>query len=404
MRRTFPGAEPAGREVLFEMRRLVVCLVAAALLLGAAPKVKSVNYNAFGIALLQRAATQSKTENVFLSPVSIGIALAMVADGAHGSTRNALVRGLGIDSVGIADANASLMAALEQNHDAQIGLSNALWLRNDLPPRAVYVSLLKSKYGAQAQALQFGKPSAADAINSWTKQHTLGLIDKIVDATSGMDFAYLTNALAFEAKWTSQFKKSGTRTAPFTDADGTKHDVDMMNQTGTFSTLDVETFSALRLPYGGGGYAAYVVLPRTNDLDAVIAKLTATGVENMAHSMQSGRVAVSLPRFTASYNSSLVPALKALGMEVAFTDRADFSGMHTPPPPLNISQVRHAAYVRVDEEGTTAAAATSAGITTTAIELPPKTFVVDHPFLLALRDEHTGALLFIGAIRRIPPP
>lgn len=386
------------------MGRLVVCVAALALLSGAAPQVKPVNYNGFGIALLQRAAKQSETENVFISPVSVGMAMAMAADGANGPTRSAIVRGLQIGGNSIAAANASLIDALEQNHDAKIGLSNALWLRSDLPPRAAYAALMKSKYGAQVQAVQFGKPAAAKAINAWTKLHTLGLIDKIVEATSASDFAYLTNALAFEAKWTSQFKKSGTRTASFTDSDGTKHDVDMMNQTGTFSTLDVQTFSSIRLPYGDGGYAAYIVLPRTNDVDAVLAKLTPTAVDNMAHSMQSGRVAVSIPRFTAQYDSSLMPTLKSIGMSLPFTDRADFSSMHAPPPPLKISQVRHAAYVRVDEEGTTAAAATSVGITTTAIEVPPKTFVVDHPFLLALRDEHTGTLLFIGAIRRIPPP
>jgi serine protease inhibitor len=386
------------------MGRLVVCVAALALLVGAAQKVKPVNYNGFGIALLQSAAKQSETENIFISPVSIGTAMAMAAEGAHGGTRSAIVRGLQISDGNIGAANASLIAALEQNHDAKIGLSNALWLRSDLPPRPAYVALLKSKYGAQAQAVQFGKPQAADAINAWTKQHTLGLIDKIVDATSASDFAYLTNALAFEAKWTSQFKKSGTRTGSFTDSDGTKHDVNMMNQTGTFSTLDVQTFSSIRLPYGDGGYAAYIVLPRTNDLDAVLARLTPTAIDNMARSMQSGGVAVSVPRFTAQYDSSLVPMLKSLGITLPFTDRANFSGMHAPPPPLKISQVRHAAYVRVDEEGTTAAAATSAGVTTTSVEVPPKTFVVDHPFLLALRDEHTGTLLFIGAIRRIPPP
>jgi serpin B len=297
-----------------------------------------------------------------------------------------------------------LIAALGENHDAAVGVANALWLRSDLPPRAEYAGLLKSKYRAEAQAVQFGKPSAADAINAWTKAHTLGLIDKIVDATYPNDFAYLTNALAFQAKWTSQFRKNDTKRAPFTDGDGTKHDVDMMTQTGTFATLDVQTFSAIRLPYGKGGYAAYIMLPRTNDVDTVVQKLSPVGFNNMTRSLQSGRVAVSLPRFTAQYDASLVPILKNFGMGIAFTDRADFSGMHASPPHLQISQVRHSSYVRVDEEGTTAAAATSIGITTTAIEVPPKTFVVDHPFVLALRDERTGTLLFIGAIRRIPAP
>ncbi len=384
------------------MRRVVVSIAALLLLSGAAPKVVPVNYDAFGIAVFQAAARESKTDNVFVSPVSIGVALSMAADGARGATRTAILRGLNVDSKNLAGKNAALISALEQNHDAAIGVANALWFRSDIPPRPAYARLLNSAYRASAQAVQFGSPSAADAINAWTKQHTLGLIDKIVETTNRNDFAYLTNALAFQAKWTSQFKKSNTKRASFTDADGTKHDVDMMTQTGTFSTLDVQTFSAIRLPYGNGGYAAYIMLPRTNDVDAIVQKLTPVGFNTMAKSAQSGRVALSLPRFTAQYDASLVPILKSLGMGIAFSDRADFSPMHAPPPHLRISQVRHSAYVRVDEEGTTAAAATSVGITTTAVELAPKTFVVDHPFVLALRDERTGTLLFVGAIRKIP--
>lgn len=388
------------------MRRVVVSIAALVLLVGAAPKITPVNYDAFGIALLQATVRASKNDNVFVSPVSAGVALSMAADGARGATRAAIVHGLNVDSKNLSTKNAALIHALEQNHDAAVGVANALWLRNDLPPRAAYATLLKSRYQAQAQAVDFGKPSAADTINAWTKQHTLGLIDKIVDNTDPNDFAYLTNALAFQAKWTSQFKKNDTKRASFTDVDGTKHDVEMMTQTATFSTLEVQTFSAIRLPYGNGGYAAYIVLPRSNDVDAVVQKLTPIGFNNMTRSLQSGRVSLSLPRFTAQYDASFVPVLKALGMGIAFSDRADFSAMRAAPPRLRISQVRHSAYVRVDEEGTTAAAATSVGITTTAIEATPKTFVVDHPFVLALRDEHTGTLLFIGAIRRIPavPP
>ena len=388
------------------MRRVVVSIAALVLLTGAAPKVAPVNYDAFGIAILQHAARESKTDNVFISPVSIGVALSMAAEGARGTTQTAILHGLRVDSKNLSAGNAALISAFEQNHDAAIGLANALWFRSDVPPRASFTTLVKSKYRASAQAVQFGTPAAADAINAWTKQHTLGLIDKIVDVTYPNDFVYLTNALAFQAKWTSQFKKNNTKRGSFTDADGTKHDVDMMSQTGTFATLDVGTFSAIRLPYGNGGYAAYIMLPRNNDVDTIVEKLTTTGFNNMTRSLQSGRVALSLPRFTAQYDTSLVPLLKGLGMSIAFSNHADFSRMHVPPPRLQISQVRHSAYVRVDEEGTTAAAATSVGITTTAIELPPKTFVVDHPFVLALRDERTASLLFIGAIRRIPalPP
>ncbi len=121
--------------------------------------------------------------------------------------------------------------------------------------------------------------------------------------------------------------------------------------------------------------------------------------------MQSKRLQLEVPRFTAKFETSLVPQLEALGAGPAFSaETADFSIMRPPPPPVFISSVRHAAYVRVDEAGTVAAAATSVGMTMTAIELPQATFIVDHPFIFAIRDERTGGLLFIGAIRTIEAP
>lgn len=372
---------------------------ALALLGASAPPA---NYNAFGVSILRRLAASSPQTNVFISPESIGMALSMAADGAAGSTRSAIDATLQLSQQQRAAANAALTQSLKTNHDATVGIANAVWFRQDLPPRDAYVKLLHDDYGAQAQALHFGDPSAAEAINAWTKEHTLGLIDKLVDSTQNSDFLYLTNALAFKAKWTVPFQKSSTHSAPFTDASGKKHDVDMMSRTGSFSTIDTPQYRALRLPYGSGGYAAYILLP-ARSLDTMLSHLQAADFDRIAHGVSNAEVGVSIPRFTARYDASLVPALRAMGMSVAFGDGADFSGMHLPPPRLAISQVRHSTYVRVDEDGTTAAAATSVGIVTLAMRIPAKTFVVDRPFVFAIRDERTGSLLFAGAIRSISP-
>jgi serpin B len=382
------------------MKRIAACL-ALALCAGAAPRTAPVNYNAFGIAALQRLSAQSKTANVFISPVSIGVALAMTAEGAKGETRDAMLHALGVSGTALDAANASLIGELTKNTDASVGIANALWTRSDIKPRPQYAAMLEKQYGAKAQALQFGKPPAADAINDWTKQHTLGLIDRIVDRTSASDFVYLTNALAFKATWTAQFKKNETRPMPFTNADGTKSTVQMMSQNAGFALYEGAGFQALRMPYGQGGYAAYVLLPQGNDPDTLINGLSSATMDSIAREAQQSFVAVSIPRFTAQYSASLGALLRSMGMGVAFTDRANFSGIHPAPPPLAITSVNHASYVRVDEQGTTAAAATSVGVGIMAIRRPDRTFVVDHPFVLALRDEHTGTLLFVGVIRTL---
>jgi serine protease inhibitor len=235
------------------------------------------------------------------------------------------------------------------------------------------------------------------------KAKTLGLIDHLIDSTSAQDFAYLTNALAFQAKWSLPFKPSATMPHPFTNSDGTSVSVSMMSQTADFSTASGDGYDVVRMPYGNGGFAAYVLLPKANSTAELLQHLTAATFDNEVKALKSEHIALSLPRFTAMYHAGLIPALKSMGMTTAFSGGADFSNMHAPPPSLTISSVEHATYLRVDEAGTTAAAATSVGIGLLAMraEKPPRPIVVDHPFVFALRDEKTGTLLFIGAIRQL---
>ncbi len=328
--------------------------------------------------------------------------MSMVADGAAGSTRTTLTHALQAGS-DLSDGSAALIGDLASNHDAQIGLANALWTRADLPPSPSYTGLLKDKYAAQAQALHFGDPSAASTINAWTKAHTLGLINHLVDSTDPSDFAYLTNAISFQATWTLKFKKSETRPGPFTPASGTAHDVPMMNQTAIFQTADASDFRVLRLPYGAGGYAAYILLPNGRNADSLVTSLSAAGFDRIVAGLHPERLQVTLPRFTAEYKTSLNETLKSLGMVAAFSSGANFSPMHKPPPHLALTKVDHAAYMRVDEDGTVAAAATSAGISITSILVTnSKPFIVNHPFIFALRDEHSGNILFLSLIRNVP--
>ncbi len=223
--------------------------------------MKPADYNDFGIRLLQGIASGDVGQNVFISPVSIGVALSMAAQGAAGNTRASLLHALDVPESGLSERNAALIAELHQNADANVGIANAIWLREDVPPAPAYVETLHRSYGASAQAVRFGDPSAAGAINAWTKAHTLGLIDRIVDRTTSADLLFLTNALAFEGKWTIPFKKSATHPAPFTQADGRERSVDMMTNTGGYDEFDGTGYRAVRLPYGKGGYAAYILLP-----------------------------------------------------------------------------------------------------------------------------------------------
>jgi serpin B len=368
-----------------------------------APSPRPANFDAFGITLLQRLASRAN-ENVFISPLSIGIALSMAADGANGETRTAILRALRQpERENLADSNAALIHKTLTNPDARVGLADAIWLREADPPLPSYISLMRKKYSAEARAVHFGDPRAAAEINNWVSAHTLGLVSHLIDATDPNDFAYLTNALAFQAKWTQQFMKAATQPHRFTNAGESTTTVQMMTQVGIFATLQARGYRELRASYGRGGFAAYIILPDGNDAQALLKTLTRARLESDRRALRPQYIRFSMPRFIARFKRGLNDSLTALGMGIAFSRNADFTRMHLPRE-LFIADVEHASYVRVDEAGTTAAAAASVELAKLFISLPPPrppVFMVDHPFIFAIRDEHTGALLFIGVLNRL---
>jgi serpin B len=380
-------------------------LAAAVLCLGAStPSAPPpANFDAFGITLLQRLASRAN-ENVFVSPLSIGIALSMAADGANGETRTAILRALQQPQrESLANSNAALIHKTLTNPDARVGLADAIWLRAADPPLPSYIHLMRDKYAAEARAVHFEDPRAAVEINRWVSAHTLGLISQLIDATYPNDFAYLTNALAFQAKWTLPFTKEATRPHRFTNANGRMTTVQMMTQVGTFATTQKHGYRELRAPYGRGGFAAYIILPDHNDAQTLLKTITRERLDRDRRALRPQYIRFSMPRFIARYKESLRDSLSALGMGIAFSGNADFTRMHIPRE-LFIADVKHASYVRVDEAGTTAAAATSVEIARLAISLTPPhppVFIVDHAFIFAIRDERIGALLFIGVVNRL---
>jgi serpin B len=377
----------------------VLCLAASA----PAPPPVPANFDAFGITLLQRLASPANG-NVFISPLSIGIALSMAADGANGETRTAILRTLQQpERQNLADSNAALIHKTLTNPDARVGLADAIWLRAADPPLPSYMHLMRDKYAAEARAVRFGDPRATAEINNWVSAHTLGLISHLIDATHPEDFAYLTNALAFQAKWTLPFTKEATQPHRFTNGDGTTTTVKMMTRVGIFATTQARGYRELRASYGRGGFAAYIILPDHNSAQSLLKTLTRQRLDSDRRALRPQYIRFSMPRFIAGFKSGLNDSLSALGMGIAFSRNADFTRMHLPRE-LFIADVKHASYVRVDEAGTTAAAATSVEFALKAISLfPPRPpiFVADHPFIFVIRDERTGALLFIGVLNRL---
>jgi serine protease inhibitor len=248
--------------------------------------------------------------------------------------------------------------------------------------------------------LDFGRPDAVTTINAWCSKNTNGRITKIVSELKPEEFLVLVNAIYFKGTWTKEFDPKLTSAREFRLASGGVQR-QMMNREGRFRYKADDAMQAVALPYGDERLNLYVFLPR--EKDGLGELIDATKPDNFAGlfaGFGEEKGTVVLPRFKLEFEQSLNAALKQLGMGVAFTPAADFSKMVAPPNTAAISDVLHKTFVEVNEEGAEAAAVTGVKMMMTAMPRPEDkfSFVCDHPFLCAIRDDVTGSVLFLGAI------
>ncbi len=362
-------------------------------------------YNRFGIDLFIREAASVDGDNIFVSPVSVSLCLGMAYNGAGGSTATEMAGILGAGSFPLAGynaANGTLVAGLsETGAGVTLNIANSLWLREGFPFRKDFVSRNEKYFGAGVFKLESEKE-----INLWVSERTKGMIPSIIDSVDPADVAILVNAIYFKGEWTVEFDEDLTTDKPFHSPNG-KKEVPMMKRTGDLTCLENELFQAVRLPYGkaegaGGAASMYVFLPAgENTLAGLIEKLSPESWEDWTSSLSKREGTIELPRFRAEYFSKLNRTLAGMGMKEAFKRSADFSMLcECSPGDVYISDVFHKAVVEVNEKGTKAAAATAITIRLTSAmpEEDPFHMVVDRPFLIAIVDDNTGLILFMGGI------
>lgn len=361
--------------------------------------------NAFGIDLFTNMSAEAPDENVFLSPLSISMALGMVRNGAQGNTLNEMNETLGKDALDEAGINASYRSILDIHAQLDpavaVNLANSIWYRDNLTVLPNFLDTNKAVFDAEIAALDFNAPEALSSINSWVDDKTNGKIEKIIDAISPQDVMYLINAIYFKGTWTYQFDENETKEAPFYGANRTTLDVPLMHLYNRVPFASNDDVSLIDLPYGDSLYSMTLVLPKTDGtLDAIIADMDENSWDNWTRNMQPAELDIFVPRFKMTYEQPLNEILKSMGMLDAFDEsRADFAGIN-PDLQLYISKVMHKALIEVNEEGTEAAAVTSVsvGVTSVGEDPVPTVFRADKPFLFAIREHHTGAILFIGKV------
>jgi serpin B len=338
-------------------------------------------------------------KNVFISPFSIAQALGVVYLGARGATAKAFVKSSVVPPVDPSDftcASQNLRAGLPKaDSDLALEFANALWVRQGLALKASFVEKAKAAFGADVTSLDFASPDALRTVNGWVSQRTKGHIPTILNSLADAE-AIVTNAVYFKALWEEAFTPALTAPGHFMGATATTS-VPFMNLTSTFSYYAGSGFELVRLGYRGDRFAMYVVLPKQGTGLAMESTLPEAFATALAHATPR-RVNLHLPKMHLAYETDLVSPLTDIGLGVAFSDSADFSGISDKP--LKISSVIHKTTLDVDEAGTTATAATAVVMVATARYDPtvPIVVKVDHPFFCIIRDDKTGAVLFLGAI------
>ena len=350
----------------------------------------------FGFKLLQDLRERDSGANIFISPLSISIALTMTYNGAVGETERAMAEVLeigGLDRDTVNHSNAALRNSLEDpDPKVEISIANSIWSRQGVEFNPDFLERNRVFFGAEVASLDFSAPQATETINEWVNTNTNGKIEKIVDRISPQTLLFLINAIYFKGNWQDEFDKSQTRPGIFHLSDGNEKRVEMMRREGEYLYFRGENFEATSLPYGDGRLGMYIFLPnRDSNLNKFLGNLNAGNWGDWISQFQDRRHDMILPRFKLEYEVSLNDTLEALGMGIAFGSGADFSGMG---PSLFISEVKHKTFVEVNEEGTEAAAVTAV----VGVKSVPSVFRVDRPFFFAIYDAETETILFMGTV------
>jgi serpin B len=365
--------------------------------------------SAFAFDLYQQ--LKDKEGNLFYSPYSISLALAMTYGGARTETEEQMADALrfSLPQNRLHPAFNALALALDsrgegaQGKDGEgfrLNIVNAIWGQQDYPFLGDFLDLLAVNYGAGLRVLDFigATEESRVTINDWVSDQTEGRIKDLIPAgaITTITRLVLTNAIYFNAAWEYPFEKDMTEDGIFYRLDGSEVTVPMMSQKETFGYGEGDGYQAVELPYDGNELSMVILLPASGRFGAFEEALDAAQVDGIIGGMEHRQVILTMPRFEFDSSFSLKEALSAMGMPLAFSEMADFSGM-TGNRDLFIMDVVHKAFVSVDEEGTEAAAATAVIMGETA--MPPSEAVevtIDRPFIFLIRDIETGAILFVG--------
>lgn len=351
--------------------------------------------------------------NLFYSPYSIEVALAMTYAGARGETAEQMADTLHFTlpqeqlhpafnalDLYLTQQGEQELSDEEEDTPFTLNIANALWGQEEYGFEQEFLDLLAANYGAGMRLLNFGEnpEEAREIINEWVSEQTEEKIEDLLQqgVITPNTRLVLTNAIYFNAVWQHTFEESQTSDGAFTLSDGSEVTVPLMTQTNRFGYAEGDGYQAVELPYRNSTSSMVVILPAAGTFDEFESSLDAERVSDIVAQLETRGVALTMPKFEYEMPLSLTETLQEMGMPAAFSGEADFSGM-TGDRSLFISDVVHKAFVAVDEEGTEAAAATAVAMAESAMAEPAE-MTIDRPFIFLIRDRETGTILFAGRV------
>jgi len=366
--------------------------------------------NTFAFDVYRQLSGSEKEGNLFFSPYSISSVLAMTWAGAKGETALEMAKALCFDSLDAESMHAGMKALRERfgsipENMGILAVANRLWLDRSENLLPGYTELVEQNYGTGVEQVDFLKnaKTARETINYWIEGQTRDKIKNLLrpgNVTPDTRLV-LTNAIYFNSAWKVMFNKANTQERPFRIGKDEHKDVPMMWRTGHYLYGEEPSLQWIKIPYEMPGFSLMILLPRDNEsftqLEELESRLTPEALASWTADMKPREVELHMPKFRYEARYSLSEILKELGMKLAFTDNADFSGMMENA--LCIDLVIHQTFIELDEERTEAAAATAVTMMIFGSPIrrePPVVFCADHPFVYFLTDDVTGTILFMG--------
>lgn len=357
--------------------------------------------NLFGINLFKEIVAAEPDANIFISPLSVSMALGMAYNGAGGATATQMQDTLGLSELTIDEINQAYkdLITLFMGLDEQVAfnIANSVWYSSDLNPVAEFMQNMITYFDAEVAGLNFSDSASVDTINDWVKDKTEEKIEEVIDSLDPSTVAVLANAIYFKGDWTIQFDPDDTIDDQFTTAAGNQVPCRMMYIDTDLAYARTEQYQAVDLKYGVGDYSMTLFLPAADvDIDDLIAGIDQQSYAEMTTGFIETEVTLQMPSFELEYVKSLGDILQLMGMTDAFdAGAADFSNLFEEVDSY-ISEVLHKTYVKVDEVGTEAAAVTAVVIET--LSANDNYMILDRPFIFVIRENNSGTIMFIGKI------